>query len=116
MILEDEIDNDQVVTDKPEPDFAKRAATDLNNASINPQDRLRSIQEQHDVAQGPIGLAPVKYNQDKIVYKIAFNLPNAGLAGDNVIPEDDCHQRAGDHNTHPTEDILADKEPRQYPT
>ena len=116
VILEDNIDNDQVVTDKPEPDLAERAAASLNNAGIDPQDRLKLIQEHHNVGHGPIGPTLVEYIQDKIIYKITFNLPDAGLAGNNVVPKNNYQQDDNKHTTHPTEDILADNEPRQHPT
>ncbi len=30
----------------------------------------------------------VEADEDKIVYKITFDLPDAGLAGGNVVPDD----------------------------
>ncbi len=42
--LESKLEDDQVITDEPEPDFAALAAAALANAGIDPQDRLRSAQ------------------------------------------------------------------------
>jgi hypothetical protein len=42
--LESKVEDDQVVTDEPEPDFAAFAAAALANAGIDPQDRLHSAQ------------------------------------------------------------------------
>ncbi len=62
MVLEDNIDDDQVVTDEPEPDFAKLAAAALKNAGINPQDRLCAAQQVADTTPGP---AVIDADQDK---------------------------------------------------
>jgi hypothetical protein len=42
--LKEEEHNFQVISDDPEPDFAALAAVALNNAGIDPQDRLRAAQ------------------------------------------------------------------------
>jgi hypothetical protein len=64
VVLEDDIDDDQVVTDGPEPDFAKLAAVALENVGINPQDQLHAAQQ---VADATPGLAIIKADQDKIM-------------------------------------------------
>jgi hypothetical protein len=79
------------VTDDPEPDFKQLAAAALDNAGIDPQDCLCTAQAAQAAAaagsaQG--GPALVEVDEDKIVYKITFNLPDAGLAGGNVVPDD----------------------------
>jgi hypothetical protein len=79
------------VTDDPEPDFKQLAVVALDNAGIDPQDRLPAAQAaQAAGAAGSArgGPALVEANEDKIVYKITFNLPDAGLAGGNVVPDD----------------------------
>ncbi len=75
------------VTDEPEPDFAQIAATELDYAGINPQDCLRAAQAAAVAAPLRAGPALVWADDDKIVYKITFDLPDAGLAGGNVIQD-----------------------------
>ncbi len=82
------VDMDYVaVTDEPEPDFEQLAATALDNAGINPQDCFRTAQAAAAAALLRVGPALVEADDDKIVYKINFNLPDAGLAGGNVIQD-----------------------------
>ncbi len=50
--LEREIEDNQVVTDEPESDFAELVAAALENAGIDPQDRLRSAQAAVDAPPG----------------------------------------------------------------
>ncbi len=116
MVLEDNINDDQVVTDEPEPNFAELAAAALKNAGINPQDQLRATQQVEEAAPGP---AVIKADQNKIMYEITFNFPDAGLAGANNMPAD----KPTDANTiadlaNEMVDILTDAEAtkRQYPT
>jgi hypothetical protein len=73
------------VTDEPEPNFEKLAATPLDNAGINPQDCLCAAQAA--AAAAPLRAEPalVEADDDEIVYKITFDLPDMGLAGGNVI-------------------------------
>ncbi len=84
------------VTDDPEPDFEQLAAAALDNAGINPQDRLHAAQAAHTAVeavraaaaaafehQGP---ALVEADQDEIVYKITFDLPDTGLIGGTAVP------------------------------
>ncbi len=72
------------VTDEPVPNFEQLAATALNNAGIDPQDRLRAAQ----AAAGRTGPTLVEADDNKIVYEITFDLPDAGLDGGNVVPND----------------------------
>ncbi len=72
------------VTDKPIPDFEQLAATVLNNAGIDPQDRLCAAR----AAAGRTGPTLVEAKDNEIVYKITFDLPDAGLDGGNVVPND----------------------------
>jgi hypothetical protein len=85
--LEREIKDDQVITDEPEPDFAELAVAALENSGIDPQDRLRSAQAAVDAPPGP---TLIEADADKIVYKITFHLPNAGLVGPGIIPNYDA--------------------------
>jgi hypothetical protein len=85
--LEREIEDDQVVTDKPEPDFAELAAAALENAGIDPQDRLRSAQAAVDAPPGP---TLIEADADKIMYEITFDLPDAGLVGPGIAPSYDA--------------------------
>ncbi len=69
------------------------AAVALDNAGIDPQDHLCTCTAQAAQAAAAAGLARggpalVEPNEDKIVYEITFDLPDAGLAGGNVVPDD----------------------------
>jgi hypothetical protein len=96
--LESEEADFSAVTDDPEPEFKQLAAAALDNAGINPQDRLHAAQAAHTAAEAARaaaaadfehrGHALVEANQDKIVYKITFDLPDAGLIGGNAVPVD----------------------------
>ncbi len=100
VLLEDKDINLQVVTDDPEPDFAELAAAALDNAGINAQDRLQAAQQRPEPTNGP---ALIEADNDKIVYEITFNLPNAGLGGTNVVPADHSAPPGGsaaDPNVH----------------
>jgi hypothetical protein len=72
------------VTDEPVPNFEQLAATVFDNAGINPQDPLRTTR----AAAGRTGPTLVEADDDKIVYEITFNLPDAGLDGGNVVPNE----------------------------
>ncbi len=96
MELESEEADFSAVKDDPEPDFEQLAAAALDNAGINPQDRLHAAQAAHTAAEAARaaaaaafeqwGPALVEANQDKIVYKITFDLPDACLIGGNAVP------------------------------
>jgi hypothetical protein len=72
--LEEEIVDHRAVTDKDEP-----TARALDNANINPAAHLRAarVAEAQPAAPGP---ALINANEDKIRYKLTFDLPDAGLA------------------------------------
>ncbi len=75
------------ITKEEEPDFQALAAAVLNNAGINPDVRIRAANKNIGVNAKPWGPAIVEANQDKIVYEITFDLPDAGLAlGQNMVP------------------------------
>ncbi len=82
MKLEEDKGAYQTVTNKPEDKFRDMAAVALDNAGINPDAQLRAACQiakdarERDGARGP---AVVESNDNKIVYEIAFNLPDAGL-------------------------------------
>jgi hypothetical protein len=75
--LEEEVVDHQAVTDKDEPNFRVLAARALDNANINPAAHLRAARaaEAQPVAPGP---TLIDANEDKIIYKLTFNLPDAG--------------------------------------
>ena len=75
VLFEDEEADLQVVTDKPEPDFAELAAAALANASINANDCLQAAQRATLPHPGP---APIEANDEEIVYD-TFNMPTLGL-------------------------------------
>jgi hypothetical protein len=75
------------LTDKPEPNFEQLATAALDNAGIDPQDCLCAAQAAQAAVGGDQrrGPALVEADDNKIVYKITFDLPDAGLAGENVV-------------------------------
>ncbi len=85
MELECEDEDFQVTTNEPVPDFTELAATALDNARIDPAKCLRlannAASDRHEVWLPAI----VEAYADKVVYKITFDLPDAGL-GNNVVP------------------------------
>ncbi len=72
------------------------------------------MEHEHVPNLGPV---IIDANNDEIMYKITFDLPDAGLHGDNAVPPDDAVEAA--LNTpaviaappHPME-----IKPRRYPT
>jgi hypothetical protein len=82
-LLKGDVDDIQVVTNKLEPDFVELAAAALDNAGINPDEHLQAAWQVQEPSPSP---AVVKADKDKIVYKITFDLPDAGLVGTNVVP------------------------------
>jgi hypothetical protein len=77
----------QVVTDEPVPDFAELAATALDNGGIDPDERLCLANNATANRQVAVPPAIVEADADKVIYKITFDLPDAGL-GNNVVPPD----------------------------
>ncbi len=80
--LEEDEQAYQTVTNKPEDKFWDMAAVALDNMGIDPNAQLRvtchitKAAGEHD---GTRGLAIVKADDNKIVYDITFDLPDAGL-------------------------------------
>ncbi len=84
--LEFEEPDFKVVMDKPEPVFCELAAAALDNAGINLADRLRAARDLAAAGAATHSKPTlVEANNDKIVYKIIFDLPNAGLG---IVPPD----------------------------
>jgi hypothetical protein len=83
----------QAITDKDEPNFRVLMARALDNANINPAAHLRAAPavEAQPIAPDP---ALIDADEDEIIYKLTFNLPDAGLAppiapdGMAVVPHD----------------------------
>ena len=121
VLLKDEDADIHVVKDDPEPDLAELAAAALDNAGINANNCLQAAQWGQEPGTGP---ALIEGNDDKIVYEITFDLPDAGLAGNNVVPVDNPPPEAPpkDPTVHnlaaETVDLLTDTgaSPRQCPT
>ncbi len=76
--LESEERDYQTITDKPEPDFRDLAGAALHNAGIDANEMIRKAQGEHVQATGP---ALIEADEDKIVYELTFDLPDAGLHG-----------------------------------
>jgi hypothetical protein len=80
-------DDYPAITEEPEVDFQHLAAVALDNAGIDTVAWLRTTRDLADAAA--IGIAPqnpraalVEANEDKILYEITFDLPDAGLKPD----------------------------------
>ena len=65
----------QTITKEPEPNFWDLAEAALHNAGIDADDALWRAH----LENAPLGPAVVEAKDDKIVYKITFDLPDAGL-------------------------------------
>ena len=85
VLLEDKDIDLHMVTDDPEPNFADLAAAALDNAGTNAHDRLQAAQQGPGPTNEP---TLVEADNDKIVYEITFDMPDAGLGGANVVPAD----------------------------
>ncbi len=91
--LEEEVVDHQAVMDEDEPNFRVLTARALDNANINPAAYLWAARtaEAQPVAPGP---ALIDADEDEIIYKLTFDLPDAGLAppiapdGVAVVPHD----------------------------
>jgi hypothetical protein len=91
--LEEEVVDHRAITNKDEPDFRVLAARALDNTNINPAAHLRAARmgESQPVAPGP---ALIDANEDEIIYKLTFDLLDAGLAppiapdGVAMVPHD----------------------------
>ncbi len=99
-------DDYPAITEEPEADFQDLAATALDNGGINTVARLRATRDFADAAA--IGIAPqnpraalVEADEDKIVYEITFDLPDAGLAPaiEPTIPPVQPDDATGDNAT-----------------
>jgi hypothetical protein len=84
--LEEEERDFTPVTDEPEADFCELAGAALHNAGINADDR---IQAALGAAAEHRALAVIEGDEDELVYKITFELPDARLvpiANDFDVP------------------------------
>ncbi len=87
MELEREEAKFTTITEKDEPDFWALAAAALDNTGIDPDVRIRAANNYINNNAEQQGPAFIEADQDKIVYEITFDLPDAGLApGQNTIP------------------------------
>jgi hypothetical protein len=111
--LEEEVVDHRAVMDKDEPNFRVLAARALDNTNIDSAAHLQAARaaEAQPVAPGP---ALIDANEDKIIYELTFNLPDAGLAppiapdGMVVVPQDAPGVHAIEPN--PAEDTKPDTE------
>ncbi len=75
------------ITKEDEPDFWALAAAALDNAEIDPNVRIQVASNHINNNADQQGPAFVEANQDKIVYEITFDVPDAGLSPrQNTIP------------------------------
>ncbi len=106
----------QTVTDEPEDKFRDMAAVALDNAGIDPNAQLRTAcQTAKDARErgGARGPAIVEADDNKIVYEITFDLPDAGL-----LAADQGAQLADNRDDTIDIPIVPDNEGvrRRYPT
>ena len=85
--LESEKSNFQLITDDLEPNFCELVVATLDNAGINPTKQIQATRDRVATATKIAGPRLVEANEDKIVYKITFDLPDASL-GQNAVPPD----------------------------
>ena len=86
--MESEESDFQLITDDREPGFCELAAAVLDNVGINPIKRIQVARNcVAAAAAATSGPRLVEADEDKIVYEITFNLPDAGL-GQNAVPPD----------------------------
>jgi hypothetical protein len=105
--LEEEVIDHWAVTDKDEPNFRVLMARVLDNANIGPAAHLWDARtaEAQPVPPGP---PLIDANEDKIIYELAFDLPDAELAppialdGVAMVPHDATDAHAFEPN--PAED------------
>ncbi len=91
--LEEEVVDHRAVTDKDEPNFRVLVARVLDNANIDPAAHSRAA---HTVEAQPVtpGPALIDADEDEIICKLMFDLPDAGLAppiapeGMAMVPHD----------------------------
>jgi hypothetical protein len=75
VLLKEQEQDFQPLTDDPEPDFRDLAGDALYNAGIDTDEALRRAQ----LGDTPPGPAMVEANEDELVYELTFDLPDAGL-------------------------------------
>ena len=75
VLLEEQEQDFQPVTDDPEPNFRDLAGDALYNAGIDTDEALRRAQ----LGDTPPEPAMVEANEDELVYELTFDLPDAGL-------------------------------------
>ncbi len=77
--LEEEVVDHWAVTDEDEPDVRVLMARALDSANIDPAAHLRAARtaKAQPVAPGP---TLINADEDKIIYELTFDLPDAGLA------------------------------------
>jgi hypothetical protein len=113
----EEMDETPAIMEDPTPSFKDLTAHALDNAGINCEDMLRAAHNwvEHEHLSNP-GPAIIDANNDKIMYEVTFDLPDAGLQGDNAVPPDNAVEAAPNPlavvATHP--DPIEIK-PRRYP-
>lgn len=91
--LEEDEQEFETVTTEPEPDFRQLAGVALHNAGIDAEGALRRARE-NNVPQGTM---PVEDGDEEVVYEITFDLPDAGLLPNRVVPNDnDPEEPLGD--------------------
>ncbi len=82
VILKDKMDNSTAIVEDDKPNFCNLVAIGLDNAGIDPQERLWATQAAA-AAAAPIpkavGPAIVDAKEDNVIYELTFDLPDTGL-------------------------------------
>ncbi len=91
----EKIDEAPAIMEEPTPSFKDLAAHALDNAGINREDMLRAAHNRAEHEHVPnLEPAIINTNNDKIVYEIMFDLPDADLHGDNAVSPDNTVEAA----------------------
>ena len=77
--LEEDAHKHQTVIDEPEADFCDPTNAALHNAGINADNAVQAAQAWVAAEVDWHGPALAEADEDKIVYKLIFDLPDAGL-------------------------------------
>jgi hypothetical protein len=113
--LEAEEQDFQTVIDESKPNFRNLAGAVLHNAGIDANEMIRNAQAQGEHAQAP-GPALIDADEDKIVCELTFDLPEAGLNGNDTKNMSDMGDSRGDDTSAVVMGAKDEATGRRYPT
>ncbi len=104
--------------EKEEPNFRDMAARALDDAGIDTEERIRAANNLPPAALPQDGPALVEADNDKIVYELTFDLPDAGLGvvESNIPPAEPTLGDDQDDTVEAPVVAADDKPERRYPT